>query len=69
MSELGSILSGLSKERKTPKEDGKHYVPFNKAEWEEVALGFECAPEDLEPKQLKALIQAIASGKIKITSV
>jgi hypothetical protein len=68
MSDLGSIMSGLHVERKAAKGESKHYIPFSKKEWAEIAAAFGMAPEDLEPKQLKALILALKAGKIGLTT-
>jgi len=69
MSDLGSIMSGLSVERKAPKGEGKHYIPFSHKEWAELATAFGRTPEELEPKQIKALILALKAGKIGLTSI
>jgi len=68
MSDLGTIMSGLHVERKAPKGEGKHYIPFSHAEWAKLAEAFGRAPEDLEPKQIKALILALQVGKVKLMS-
>lgn len=69
MSGLGDILSGIAKERKTPKGEGKHYIPFTHAEWDALAEAFGCSSEELKPNQLKSLIQAIALGKVRLEKV
>ena len=63
MSGLTGILTDIAGERKTPKGEGKHYIPFTNAEWAVVAAGFGEAPDTLRPNHLKLVIQALASDK------
>ena len=51
----------LSKVSKPAKEEGKHYIPFSKAEWTEL----EKVAGPLEPKDLKRMIQMIFNGEAK----
>ena len=68
MSDLGSIMSGLAGERKTPKGEGKHYIPFTHAEWAELATAFGRTPDELRPQQIKNLLLALQNGKVKLES-
>jgi len=60
-------MSGLAGERKTPKGEGKHYIPFTHAEWAELAKAFGRTPDDLRPQQIKNLLLALQKGKVGLT--
>lgn len=44
---------------KEAKEDGKHYIPFNKAEWAELETAY---GSKLMPKDLKEILVSIFKG-------
>jgi hypothetical protein len=60
---IGDVMATLVKEKKE-KGESKHYIPFNSKEWAKLE---EQAGSKLEPKDLKALIEGIFSGQLKVS--
>lgn len=60
------ILEEVAGERKTPKGKGKHYIPFNLAEWAEIDKAF---GRKVMPNDLKLLILGMVRGKVGLTSI
>lgn len=57
---IDNVMAGLVKEKKE-KGEGKHYIPFSQAEWAKLEAA---AGAELEPKNLKLLIQQLFDGSL-----
>ena len=60
---INDVMAGLVQEKKEKKES-KHYIPFSAAEWAKLCAA---AGRELEPKDLKALLNGIFEGTLKVS--
>ena len=64
---LKDVMSAIVAVREESKGDGKHYIPFTKAEWTEVRKAF--GRPDMKPNELKLVIMAMINGQVKLEAV
>lgn len=62
MSDLSVLIEETRTEKKT-KGESKHYIPFNKTEWEAME---KFAGRTLEPKDLKLMLTRIFDGSLVV---
>lgn len=62
MSELGMLIEESRVEKKA-KGESKHYIPFSKTEWQAMEAK---AGRELEPKDLKLMLQKIFAGELVV---
>jgi hypothetical protein len=64
---LTDVMALVVEEKSGPKGEKKHYIPFDKAEFERMRVAFK--KPDLMPNDLKLILLAIADGKFDIIAV
>lgn len=63
---ITDVIAEVRGERKARKSAGKHYIPFNAAEWEKLKAGL--GTPNLQPQDLKDLLTAIAADRVGLQS-
>ncbi len=64
MAGIAEVIAGLIPEAKAKKAAEKKYVQFSAAEWAEMEAN---GGGKLSPAQVKALVKALFSGKVKLS--
>lgn len=64
---LHDVMTEVVGERAEKKGDKKHYIPFDKAEFERLRVAFKRPA--LMPNDIKLVLLAIADGKLDIVKV
>ena len=58
-----SAFEGITKAVSEKKAESKHYIPFNKTEWDALE---KVAGRELKPNELKKMLQAIFAGNVAL---
>ena len=64
---LHDVMASVVEEKSGPKGEKKHYIPFDKAEFEKLRVAFK--RPDLMPNDLKLILRAIADGTLDLVVV